>query len=108
MASLLHVKATAREDSYSLKAAEAFLESYTEAHPADEIVTVDLAADDIPEFGPSASRGKYLILSGQTPDEQSGDAWKAVESTIEKFKKADKVVIAAPMWNIGIPYRLKQ
>ena len=34
-------------------------------------------------------------------------AWDAVEQVIAQFKDADKYVISLPMWNFGIPYRLK-
>ena len=34
-------------------------------------------------------------------------AWTAVQKVIAKFKSADKYVFAIPMWNFGIPYRLK-
>jgi FMN-dependent NADH-azoreductase len=34
--------------------------------------------------------------------------WSKVVSIIEEFKSADKYVIAVPMWNFSIPYRLKQ
>ena len=35
-------------------------------------------------------------------------AWKTVIDTINYFKRFDKYVISSPMWNFGIPYRLKQ
>jgi FMN-dependent NADH-azoreductase len=35
-------------------------------------------------------------------------AWRAVEALIDEFKSADKYVMAIPMWNFSIPYRLKQ
>ncbi|MBF8258907.1 MAG: azoR, partial [Actinobacteria bacterium] len=34
-------------------------------------------------------------------------AWKAVEGVIERFKGADKYLFSLPMWNFGIPYKLK-
>ena len=44
-------------------------------------------------------------------DTYDGDAakvWKGVERVIEAFKSADKYVFSVPMWNFGIPWRLKQ
>lgn len=109
MATVLHIRATATpEISYSLPAAEAFLQSYLESHPGDTIDTLDLSADTIPEFLGLVVRGKYRILHGQPHSQEEASAWKAVEKEIERFKRADKLVISCPMWNFGIPYRLKQ
>jgi len=109
MATVLHIRATATAElSYSLRAAEAFLESYLESHPGDTVDTLDLARETVPEFLGLVARGKYRILHGEAHTEEEADAWRAVEAEIERFKNADKLVISSPMWNFGIPYRLKQ
>jgi FMN-dependent NADH-azoreductase len=108
MAKVLHIQASPRgERSYSRRAAEAFLKGYLSAHPGDTVETLDLAGD-IPEFGGAAISGKYRILHGEALAKEETDAWKVVLDEIERFKGADKIVISAPMWNFGIPYRLKQ
>jgi FMN-dependent NADH-azoreductase len=109
MVALLHIQASVRgERSYSLRAAKAFIESYRESHPGDSVRTVDLSVDPIPEFDGLAVSGKYRILHGEDHTEEEARAWKAVEAAIEEFKKADKLVISAPMWNFGVPYRMKR
>ena len=109
MGTILHIQATATpERSYSLRAANAFLESYRESHPEDTVQTIDLGMDALPDFLGLAAQGKYGILHGQQHTQEEADAWKAIEAEIERFKSADKVVISSPMWNFGIPYRLKQ
>ncbi len=109
MATVLHIRATATpEISYSLRAAEAFLESYEQSHPDDTIDTLNLAEDQIPEFLGLAARGKYRILHGESHTQEEADAWTAVQAETERFKGAAKLVISSPMWNFGIPYRLKQ
>ena len=109
MATLLHVHASPRGDrSYSLRAARAFLEAYTQKHPKDNVKTLDLATVDIPAFGATAVSAKYRILHGEEYTNEEAQAWKAVESCIDEFKAADKLVLSSPMWNFGIPYRLKQ
>jgi FMN-dependent NADH-azoreductase len=109
MSTILHVQATVRgERSYTLRTARAFLESYLEAHPGDTVETVDLGAGSIPEFDATAVSGKYRILHGEPHSAEEAEAWKAVEATIEVFTRADKFLISSPMWNFGIPYRLKQ
>jgi FMN-dependent NADH-azoreductase len=109
MATILHIRGTVTPElSYSLRAAEAFLESYRESHPGDRVDTLDLAKDPIPDFLELVARGKYRILHGQPHSREEAEAWKAVVAEIERLKKADKLLISSPMWNFGIPYRLKQ
>ena len=109
MRKLLYIKASPRGSrSHSLSVADAFVESYRESNPDDEIVTLDLFKKDLPPFDGLAVTAKYTILHGQKHSQEELNAWKAVEDIIEEFKSADKYVIAVPMWNFGIPYRLKQ
>jgi len=108
MATLLYILASPRgQRSYSTQAADAFVESYRKSHPADQIKTVNVFTENLPAFDGFALQAKYTILHGQTPNPQEVAAWKAVETVIEEFKAADKYVFAVPMWNFGIPYRLK-
>lgn len=109
MATVLHIQAATRGNkSFSISAAKAFLEGYIESHPNDNVQTLRLDKDHIPEFNTTAVSGKYRIMQGETHTSEEAEAWKAVEAAIENFKSADKIVISSPMWNFGIPYRLKQ
>jgi len=109
MAKLLHLQASPMKDrSYSRRASEAFLQSYSAGHPGDSVSTLDLATMKLPEFDHITASGKYAILHGKdhSPDEAS--AWKRIVAVIDDFKSADKYVVSTGMWNFGIPYRLKQ
>ncbi len=109
MKKLLYIKASPRGlRSHSLSVAEAFLESYQKDHPGDEIFTLDLFERDLPAFDGPAVQAKYTILHGAEQSQEELAAWKSVEVIIQEFKEADKYVLAVPMWNFGIPYRLKQ
>lgn len=109
MSKLLYIQASPRGNrSHSISAADAFVKAYKESNPGDEIVTLDLFKKDLPPFDGLAVTAKYTILHGQKHSQEELNAWKAVEDIIEEFKSADKYVIAVPMWNFGIPYRLKQ
>ena len=109
MSKVLYLKASPRgERSKSAAVAEAFLDAYRRTHPDDEIVEVDLFTKDLPAFDGLAVQAKYTILHGQEHTQEEADAWKAVEAVIEEFAAADTYVLAVPMWNFGIPYRLKQ
>ncbi len=109
MSRLLYIQASPRiERSYSIAVAEAFVSAYKQANPKDEVITMNLFKKDLPSFDGLAVQAKYAILHGlkHTPEELS--AWKKVEELIAEFKSADRYVMAVPMWNFGIPYRLKQ
>lgn len=109
MSTVLHIQASERGDeSFSIRLAQAFLRSYLESHPRDSIKTLSLGKNTIPEFGALAISAKYRILYNNSSSEEEALVWKAVEATIEDFKNAQKLVISSPMWNFGIPYRLKQ
>lgn len=108
MSTLLYVQSSPRgERSYSVQAAQVFLDAYRQSHPGDKIVTVDVFTKKLPAFDGFALQAKYSIMSGNkhTPEEKA--AWSAIEEVIAEFKAADKYLFAVPMWNFGIPYRLK-
>ncbi len=109
MSNVLYVVASPRtERSSSLAMAQAFLEAYRAKNPGTKINQVDIFKDRIPVFDGPALENKYAILHGQNPTVEQQAAWKPVVELIETFKNADKYVFAVPMWNFGIPYRLKQ
>ncbi|MCX5634530.1 MAG: NAD(P)H-dependent oxidoreductase, partial [Planctomycetota bacterium] len=83
-------------------------ETYKQKHPDDKIVTLNIFKEKLPAFDGLAVQAKYTILHGQKHSKEEQQAWKRVEKIIEQFKSADKYVLAVPMWNFGIPYRLKQ
>ena len=108
MSKLLYVQASPRVDrSYSIAAADAFVESYAKSHPSDEVVSFNLFAKDLPAFDEAAVNAKYKILHGKEHSQEDRAVWNAVEAVIEEFKSADKYLLATPMWNFSIPYRLK-
>jgi FMN-dependent NADH-azoreductase len=108
MRKLLYIKASPRGDqSFSLAAADAFAAAYRQAHPTDEILTIDLFGRHLPPFDGAVLQAKYAIMAGGRPTDAQKGAWKAVEDMIAEFKAADKYLLALPMWNFGIPYRLK-
>ena len=108
MAKVLYIQASPRAArSKSSAVATAFLESYQKLHPQDTVTTLNVFREDLPSFDGLAVQAKYTIMHGKdhTPEERA--AWDAVEKVISRFKDADKYVLSLPMWNFGIPYRLK-
>jgi FMN-dependent NADH-azoreductase len=109
MAKVLYIKASPRTGrSHSLAVAQAFLEAYRELHLGDEVLTLDLFAVDLSPFDGLLINAKYNIMHGRPHTPEEAAAWRVVEDYIGQFKSADKYVLATPMWNFSIPYRLKQ
>ena len=69
--------------------------------------TLDLWQAGLPEFDGATIDAKYAILHGQNPTPEQLQAWQAVVKIADHFKSADKYVFSLPMWNFGIPYKLK-
>lgn len=109
MSSLLYIQASPRgERSHCIAVADAFIQAYKQKHPDDDIVTVNVFDASIPSFDGLAVQAKYTILHGQSHSKEQQQAWKNIEKVIDQFTSADKYVLAVPMWNFSIPYRLKQ
>ncbi|GAB2022410.1 FMN-dependent NADH-azoreductase [Pseudolactococcus yaeyamensis] len=98
------------ESSFSLKALNQFLSTYKAANPSDTITVLDVFADNVPEididlasaFNALATGTEFSALNA----EQQAKVARFGELT-EQFLAADKVVIANPLWNLGMPTRLK-
>ena len=101
MAQLLFVDACVRgEDSRSRALAERFLSAYAVAHPADEIVRRDLMRQRLePQYPEVLARRDALAAEGRLDDEMFADA--------RQFAHADRIVLAAPFWELSFPAILK-
>jgi len=108
MARLLYIESSPRKErSKSIEVSKAFIESYKSEHPSDEVVTLDLWEKELPAFDGYTIDAKYQVLHGQGFDANQKAAWQAVVDVCDEFKSADKYLISLPMWNFGIPYKLK-
>ena len=108
MAKLLYVETSPRKQrSASTEVARAFLDAYRRAHPADSIQEIDVWKLDLPEFDETAFEAKYAGIEGRerTPAQQA--VWNRFVALAQPFRDADKIVLSVPMWNWGIPYKLK-
>jgi FMN-dependent NADH-azoreductase len=108
MAKLLHIVASPRGNrSASITVAKHFIDSYLAAHPGDTVETFDLWRAGLPEFDGATIDAKYAVLHGQKHTPEQLQAWQTVVKIADHFKSADKYVFSLPMWNFGIPYKLK-
>jgi FMN-dependent NADH-azoreductase len=109
MSKLLYIQTSPRgKESFSIRVADAFVDAYRKKNPDDEIKTMNVFEESLPSFDGFTIDAKYAIMRGKEHSPEQLQAWKKVEQIIEQFKSADKYILAVPMWNFSIPYRLKQ
>lgn len=108
MSKLLHIQVSPRIGrSASIAVAEHFLNVYRVRHPTDSVETLNLWEIKLPEFDGATIDAKYAVLHGQNHTPEQLGAWKEVVRIADHFKSADKYLFSLPMWNFGIPYKLK-
>lgn len=95
----------ARSSSSGL--ASAFVEALQAQDPAWTMDRCDLWKETLPAMTGSALTAKYAVLTGQALSEEQEAAWSLISTVVDRFRSADAVLIAAPMWNFGVPYPLK-
>lgn len=108
MAHLLYIEASPRKNrSTSTELAGIFRDAYLNAHPGDEIRSINLWSLTLPEINGEALNAKYALLHGLKPTVKEAEAWQDIVRVVDQFKSADKYIFSVPMWNFGIPYKLK-
>jgi FMN-dependent NADH-azoreductase len=108
MAKLLHIQSSPRGSrSASLAVAEHFVAVYRAAHPGDTVETLDLWQTDLPEINGATLGAIYAGKRGQAQLPEHLKVWHAIVRLADHFKSADYYLLSLPMWNFGIPYRLK-
>ena len=76
--------------------AEAFLSAFQETHPGAEVETVTLEALDLKPFLPAALNRRDELASVGAFD-------APVFDLARQFQAADKIVAAAPFWDLSFP-----
>lgn len=107
MPKLFHLRASPRRDSASSAGANAFVARFEETHPGWDIDTLDLWRESLPEFDGAALEAKYARGAGRPFDDPQRNAFAVIERMVVRLAMADRVLISTPMWNFGIPYKLK-
>lgn len=101
MENLLFINACVRgERSRTLKLARRFLDAYRAAHPDTVITERDLCAARLqPQYPEVLAERDALWSAGKLEQPMFEPAWQ--------FAAADKLVIAAPFWDMSFPAILK-
>lgn len=108
MTRLLFIKASPRDSaSRSVAVAESYLAALKAKIPDLAVDTLDLWAEKLPDFDGDKANAKLAIITQQTHSASQKTAWDDILAIAGRFTSADRYLFAIPMWNGGIPYRLK-
>jgi FMN-dependent NADH-azoreductase len=108
MTKLLYIQASPRgEESKSAQVAEAYLAALREMNPDLKVDTFSVWDTDLPVFDGNKVAAKINVMTGQDQNAVQKTAWEQIVEIAGRFVYADRYLFAVPMWNSGIPYRLK-
>lgn len=109
MTRLLYIQASPRHTaSRSIAVADAYLAALAAKTPDLEIDRLELWDAGLPEFDGNRAEAKYTVFGGGTNTGTQATLWDEISAIATRFTSADRYLFAIPMWNGGIPYKLKQ
>jgi FMN-dependent NADH-azoreductase len=97
-----------RESSDSITLTNSFIEACKSDHTPMVVDTLNVWDERLPEFDHEAIGAKYKARKHEPMTGAESDAWERIQSLIRRFQNADRIVLGTPMWNFGLPYKLKQ
>jgi len=105
MSKVLLIKANDRpiEQGVSVKLYHAFADAYKKTHPNDEIFELDLFAENLPYYNNFMITSMFKEVRGLDMSPEEKQAADKVNTYLNQFASADKVVIAFPLWNFTVP-----
>ncbi len=100
---LLHIEGSPRADRSRSCMVASHLLAHLQGHETDRLSVFD----PLPAFDNAAIEARYAIIHGERADPESVAAWAEIRSLVAHFLSFDTLMFSVPMWNFGIPYRLK-
>jgi FMN-dependent NADH-azoreductase len=112
MSTVLYITAHPHDHrtSFSMAVGKAFIDSYREANPNDEVVHLDLYTMNIPQIDADIFSGWGKLRGGSSFDQLSEVEKSKVgrlNELVDQYVAADKYVYVSPMWNFSFPPVLK-
>nr|WP_047169584.1 NAD(P)H-dependent oxidoreductase [Sphingomonas sp. Y57] len=104
MARLLHIDASPRGIRSRSNMVADRLIAGLDGHEVERLEVFDA---DLPAFDGAALEGRYALIAGDPVDEAVRTDWAAIGRMVDHFMSFDGWIMTVPMWNFGIPYRLK-
>ena len=96
MSKVLFVNACNNAESYTHQIASVFIDEYTKRNKDDEIITINLYEEELKFLNVSQINERQTLNYDENKDNE-------VFRWVRNFLEADKIVIAAPFWNLSIP-----
>lgn len=101
MSKILVIIANPRKSSYTRRILDGFLDEYQKRNPADVVTELDVYQADIPVIDDA------VLQAWSKPRREcsaaEGQLLERIDAFTDPFIAADKIVFAAPMWNLQFP-----
>jgi FMN-dependent NADH-azoreductase len=108
MTHLLYIEASPMQAaSTSSGVAAAWLQAWRQKHPENTVDTLNVWDIDLPPFDADMIAAKFAVLRAQDATAPQEALWARAVAVSRRFNAADRYLFSLPMWNFGIPYRLK-
>ena len=105
---ILEIQSSPRgESSDSITLSRSLIESCKSENASIVVDTLNVWHERLPEFDYEAIGAKYKAVKHESMTEAETEVWERIQSLIQRFQNADRIVIGTPMWNFGLPYKLK-
>jgi len=106
---LLEIQSSPRgKSSDSISLTQSFIEACKADNGSLVVDTLNVWHEQLPEFDSDAIGAKYKAVKHETMTEAESKVWERIQSLIQRFQNADRIVVGTPMWNFGLTYKLKQ
>ncbi|WP_309602530.1 NAD(P)H-dependent oxidoreductase [Sphingomonas sp.] len=103
MIRVLHVVASPRERSRS----DALAAIAIAALDRPQVTRLDLWRELLPELDGETVEGRYKLIHGEPVAADVEQRWAELRTVADRAMAHDLWLISTPMWNFGLPYRLK-
>lgn len=112
MAQVLYITANPKKSvkSFGIRIGQKFLEAYQSVNPGDEIIFIDLFNSDIPQMDEALLDVIENLKKGMPSEqltEHDRSRFERYNQLTDQFVAADKYVFVTPLWNLGLPARVK-
>lgn len=109
MGKVLYILANPKgiEESYSQRVGQAFLQSYLELCPSDEVITLDLYNMEIPYIDQKVFLAWSKLINNELMSAEETELVDYIDDMIEQFISVDRYIVVCPMWNYLFPAKLK-
>ena len=105
---LLEIQSSPRgESSDSITLTKSFIVACRSDNASIVVDTLNVWHERLPEFDYEAIGAKYKAVTHATMTEAESKVWERIQSLIQRFQNADRIVLGTPMWNFSLPYKLK-